>query len=453
MWGALQPGSDDAIADALEDAATSSALPWRPSVPLPLPEIEWAVTVNDGDLSKGQTWPPTRFAARQERLQLFHELWRGDVSRLIDTRQLANASVGPVNAFRRLSKFVADLLVREVPTVGDTDGALSDAQLMRIVHAAATQATKSGVGYLLFATTSAGPMIRGLDTRHVYRLTSGGWLIVEPRIAPGSAGSIPNALQVINVDTDHNATVLVVSGTPTGIGDQITVGPVTAMSALGEVMIVPVLSLPEIAENIIGLSWYEDIITIVIQKARRMGANTKVLDENSDPLMLLRGNLDNYTTLPGVPPSVAVQSPGEMRRQAAIAKRLRQAGPLVVPDGIESAEYVTWTGDLEASMMMLERLDKDFQFLSGLMAALTAETQVPSGMSLRRLFWQFDASVAPLYHGLHSAIVGGMALYDKQLKWSNIFEAVEDSPVMSEREDVSDESTARRGEGSDNPNG
>ena len=439
--------------EALGQAAREPVGPWLPSTPLPLPEVEWALTVNSGELSPGQHWPPTRFGARQERLQLYHDLWRGDLSSLIDVRQLNVNSVSATNLFRRLSKFVADLLVRERPTAGQTQGALADIALMRVVHSAASQAIRSGVGAIMFASTSAGPMLRAIDSRWLYRTHEGGWLIVEPRILPrGTSATVPDALQAITITPDFQATASTISGTPTGIGANITVGPVTAIGQIGTAMLLPTLALPEQAEGYWGTSWFDDLMTIVIQKARRMAANTRVLDGNSEPLLLMRGDLNNYTTIAGVPRSSATEPspPDEIERETAVARRLRQLGPLTVPSGIENAEYVTWDGSLEAAISMLEANDKDFALISGLASVLTSETQVASGMSIRRMFWQFDAGVAPIFHGLYDAMTMGLGALGHTLQWENALEAMEETPLANEREDVEDEGEARRGEGVSN---
>ena len=450
IWSTANEDAQDVVLDALEQAALEASGPGRPSLPLPLPEVDWALTVRPGELSERQHWPPARFGARQERLETYHELWRGDIGRLIDTRQLTAASVAPVNIFRRLPKFVGDLLVREVPSAGQADGAASDSNLMRLIHSAANQAIRTGMGALLFLSTPAGPMIRAIDSRWLYPLGGGGWVIAEPRIQNvGPGATTPDALEVLIVEPNANVTALTFAGTPTGQGAQISVGPVTRGGRLGAGIVMPTLALPEQGDAAWGTSWYDDLITIVIQKARRMAANTRVLDDNSDPLLILKGDVGRYTTVPGVPRSAASDPvpADEIQRDARVQKRLRRVGGMVVPAGVEAADYVTWEGSLEWAMSMLDQIDKDFRLLSGLPAVLDSEGEMPSGVSLRRTFWQFDASVAPIFHGLHSAMTIGLNGLGMGFEWENVFDVVEGTPEMDAREDVDDEATARRGDG------
>jgi len=451
IWGRLLQGDadQDPTQAALEDAARDTGSAYAKSQPLPLPEVQWAQTVAASEVRANQSWPPPRFAIRQQRLELYHQLWRGDLSSLTDPALFNDNSVGPQNIFRRMAKFCADLLVREPPSMGADDGSLADSELLRLAHSLITNAIRYGAGYLLTGSLGGEPWLRSIDGRYVYpQPTPRDWIIAEPRTR-GSEATTPNALE-FTVITDGLATHRILNTEPTGPSSGVTLGaPVTDLTALGAARILPVIALPEQAEAIIGTSWYEDLITTVVQKARRMAAITRVLDDNSDPLLMLRGNLDNFTTLPGVPASAAVRGandPSVVRRDAAVAKRLRKAGPLVVPSGIDNAEYVVWDGSLQSAIALLERLDHDFRFMSGIPAALESNEAVPSGVSLRRMFWQFDAALAPLYRGARTALETAARSYSATLTWDNAFEVMEQAPGVDAAEDVPDEGAARRGE-------
>ena len=448
IWARLlQSGSLDPTEAALEEAGRDTGSPYDKSLALPLPEIQWAQTAEASEVRVNEQWPPVRFASRNERLGLYHSLWRGDLSPLMDTRLLTDNSVGAQNIFRRVTKFCADLLVREPPTMAADEGSLSDPELLRLAHSLITNAIRYGTAYFQIGTLAGVPWLRSIDARYMYpQPTRGDWIIAEPHTT-GEA-TTPNLLE-FTILSGGRATHRIVRGTPAGSNTQVTLGaPVTDLTDLGDMQIVPVLALPETAEGIAGTSWYDDLITTVIQKARRMAASTRVLDDNGDPLLLLRGHLDNYTTLPGVPQSSAVRTndPAAIRKDAAVAKRLRRAGPLIVPSGIDSAEYVTWDGGLTPALGLIEQLDKDFQFMSGIPSALNSDAAVPSGVSLRRMFWQFDAAIAPLYRGGFAALDMAARQFGRRLEWENAFEVIEDTPEATATEDVPDEPSARRGE-------
>lgn len=433
-----------AVADALRRAGQSSGSPWGMPRALPLEEVDWSTAVPASAIAQANEtqWPPTPVAPRVERLKLYHDLWRGDLGTIMDMRQLAESAVGAINLFRRTGKFVADLMVREAPMV---DGI--DLEPLTMVHDIITDMIRYGAGMLLIADGPEGPLIERLDAQYAIPTAEGGWIVAEPRMSPTSESTLPDVLQFTLIH-DGEAGVLMRTQTPTGVQACTNLGPVRKSGIIGtdaEVVVIP--ALPTQPGGMWGTSWYDDLITIVVQTARRMAANTKVLDENSNPLLLLRGDLNRYTSIPGVPKSSAVTaSPGEIEQNAEVNKRLVQSGPLVLPDGVQDAEYVTWDGSLEAAEAMLNRIDSHYRAISGIPAVLEADQAIASGMSLRRMFWQFDATVAPMHHMVSQALTGAVERFGGTLEWANVFEVAGEDPTMTQREDVEDEDDARRGE-------
>ena len=443
VWDAIQPTSgEDELLEALAERGRASGSPWAQGQSLPLPEVDYSLVVNPSEIRADATWPPARIQPQHERLQCYFDLWRGDITAFVDRRLLAAAGVGGINIFRRISKFVADLLIREAPTANQASGdEVNDTLLMRLIHDLATDAIRYGAAHLFMARTDAGLILRVVDSRYVLPTDTGGWIIGEPRTSINSINTTPDTTQIILLEGGQ-ANVSIHRSANETYG----VGPVVAAGMLGEAHIWPILALPSVADHW-GTSWYEDLITVVVQTARRMAANAIVLDENSDPLLLLRGDLDRYTAIPGVEASSAVTSrPEDIKREGQIGKRLWRGGPVVLDDGIENGEYVTWDGSLEWSMAALDRIDRHFRLLSGMPAVLDSDAEVPSGMSLRRMFWQFDAGIAPLYHSIHQTLTAALDILGLNLEWENTFEAVQDTPTMTATEDVANEATARRGE-------
>lgn len=441
------------VEKALAEAGRSTGSPWAQPRPLPLEAVDWATTADMAAVVDSEQWPPPTVAPRTERLALLYDLWRGDLSSVLDVRQLRETGTAATNIFRRTAKFVADLLVREAPEFSG-DG-LEDIDALMLVHDLLTDMVRYGGSLTLSAVGPEGPIIRRLDAQFAIPLTEGGWVVAEPRMTAGASSTLPNVLQFVVVH-DGGAYVVMRSQTPTGAQAGINLGPVLDSGLIGtdaEVAVVP--NLPSQPGGTWGTSWYEDLLTVAVQTTRRMAGNARVLDANSMPLLLLRGNMDRYTALPGVPLSRAVStprtSPEELQQRTEVAKRLVQAGPLILPDGVEDAEYVTWDGGLDASEKYLDRVDRLFRFMSGIPAVLDADTAVSSGMSLRRMFWQFDATVAPMHHAITRVLTAAAERLGGGFEWENVFEVVAESPMMTQREDVEDEENARRGEGEPDP--
>jgi len=435
----------DALEEAVAAAQRASDGPYRPSVHLPLREVDWGAQLVSGDLS-GDTWPPPRVQERKIRLQTYHDCWRGDVMRLIDRDQLRDASVGPFNFFRRLSKFTADLMVREAPTVGDEEGPFNDVELMKVAHSLGTDATRYGAAFLALTATPLGPMLRVVDARFIDRLEGGGWVIAEPRANSQAPSSAPNAIQFIVVQPDGATSAYSRNIVPGSSSEQFQVGPVTPPEEIGQTWVWAVTGLPH-QDGPWGTSLYDDFMTYVVQKARRYAADTRVLDDNSNPILIFKGDLDRYTAVAGGESIAVSGDPASVERTSRLSGMLKRLGRLVAPDGVEGAEYITWEGSLENSRAFVEQLDRDLHTLSGLTAAMSGDSQVPSGMSLRRMLWQFDASVFPVWFMSKAVLSQAVGLYNYELEWENALEVVEGQAETEAVEDVEDEDTARRGEG------
>jgi len=444
----------DPLLEALKERNRQQGSPWRLGLPLPLSEVDYSLAVDPDEVKVGATWPPPRFDERVERLDLLHDWGRGDLSSLIDPEMMRAAGVAPTNVFRRVSKFIADLLVMARPSVeGDEDEEWAT-KLLTVTHNAVSDTIKYGAAHIVAAPQLG--WFRVVDSRYVLPRTDGGWVIGEPKVSPKSQTQTPDLKQIVNIDPTGHATLTVYRDAR----DRFGVGPggnprgglaetLTNPASVGVVTVSPVLCLPAVADYW-GTSWFEDLATIVVQKTRRTAANALVLDANSHPLLFLKGVIDNFTRAAHVPLSKANHgepaSPAGIKAEGDILSQLRYGTPILLRDGIEGAEYVTWTGNLDSSMTALDKIAMDLRLMSGLPAAMDSDQAIPSGVSLKRMFWQLYASVSPIYHGVYDSLTATLAAHNQTLEWENVFEQVEDSPVMTAIEEVEDEETARRGE-------
>ena len=445
----------DPLLEALRERNRQQGSPWALGHPLPLPEVDYSLSVDPDEVMVGATWPPARFDHRVERLDRFHDWGRGDLSYLIDPEMMRVAGVAPTNIFRRVAKFVADLLVMERPRLAGEDGDDWLMKLLTVAHTAISDTIKYGAAFIVAAPTLQ--WFRVVDARYVLARSDGGWVIGEPKVSKGMQTQTPDLKQIVNIDPSGQATLTLYRDSR----DRFGVGPagnprgglaeeITTPAQAGTVTVCPIVCLPEVADYW-GTSWFEDLATIVVQKTRRMAANALVLDANSHPLLFLKGVADNYTRAANVPRSRANHgdpaSPAEIKAEGDILSQLRHGTPILLRDGIEGAEYVTWTGNLEASMTALDKIAMDLRLMSGLPAAMESDQAIPSGVSLKRMFWQLYASVSPIYHGVHDALTMALTAYaGKELDWENVLEQVDNQPVMTAVEEVEDEETARRGE-------
>ena len=340
--------SAEAAADRLDDYALSlrergrnPRSPWDIKQSLPLPEVDFSLTVEPEEFKIDASWPPARFGERQARLDLLHRWRRGDLSDMIDQRLLDVSGVAATSVFGRMVQFTGDLALREPPTVGvEDEDLLNDRTLYRLASDLIGNAITYGASFLLYSETAEGALVRVVDSRYILPRTDGGWLIAEPRTSPGSQTPLPDVNLVQNIDPDGNTTI----GLYTNAYSTIGVGPTSVVpSVLGTSMVIPVLAYPAVADHW-GQNWFEDIATFPTQKTRATAGYAMVLDANSNPILkvvmpvgsnALRGKAEGD------------KRPAEVYAESVKAELRKHAGVVVVSDQAAGMEYLTWDGNVD----------------------------------------------------------------------------------------------------------
>ena len=118
--------------------------------------------------------------------------------------------------------------------------------------------------------------------------------------------------------------------------------------------------------------------------------------------------------------------------------RLLRNGYLNFPDGSQYAEYITWTGNLNASMQLQDRIDMELRLMNGVSAMLGDMGNIPSGMSLKRMFSLADAEA----QSVRLPLLDALQDCDESVVWDDAFAEVDDLNT----EMVESEAEARRGE-------
>ena len=95
-------------------ASTRNAARDRLVSGFPLPEVNMTAPVGPEDFTPKKTWPPTRVAARADRLHLYEDMWRGDITRFVKDKTAANLVM---NYFERVPTVIAALLLSKDPQV------------------------------------------------------------------------------------------------------------------------------------------------------------------------------------------------------------------------------------------------------------------------------------------------------------------------------------------------
>ena len=422
-------------AEALKEASRATGDPYD-RVVLNTRDVDMSLPIELSELSQGQTWPPTRMSERSTRLNLLRRCYEGDYSQIIDLSEAADAGVTPTNHCRRIIGVQSNLMMR-MPPEGSGEG------LSRAAHRALHDMGIHGAAFV----EKIGDMWRSVDARRVWWTADGEWVTVEPRVRMGSKTEVNQAdsfqIQVFSEGTVTRWYQDIQTYDPQRGGFiQITGSPRETVE-MGDACIAAAYRQPEIEQGWWGSPLIIDILSLTAQYAIARARDTQVIEEHSRPLLILRGNINPYVggsdgmSLAGRR-SGRGKLPSEIVQDATVTSRLRRHGVLPLTNGTEYAEYITWEGDLQASIQLQERIDMDMRLMSGVTAILGDNVELPSGMSLKRMFSVADAEAQsmrlPLLEALKSC--------DESVEWEDAFEATD----MLNTEDVENEQNARRGE-------
>lgn len=422
-------------ATALRVASRVSGDPYE-RVVINTRDIDMSLPIELDELSKGGVWPPVRMQERMTRQNLLRGVYEGDLSQIVDLNELADAGVTPTNHSRRIIGVQSNLMMR-LPPEGSGVG------LARCAHRALHDIGIHGAGFI----EKVGEMWRCVDARRVWWTQTGEWVTVEPRVRMGSSTEInqPDSLmiqvfrdgmltrwyQTISTYDIHRGGFIQITGDPTDIED------------VGDACFGAAYRQPEIEQGYWGQPLILDILSLTSQYAVARARDTQVIEEHSRPLLILRGNVNPYVggsegmSLAGRRSGLG-KLPSEIVQDATVTSRLRRHGVLPLTNGTEYAEYITWEGDLAASIQLQERIDMDMRLMSGVTAILGDNVELPSGMSLKRMFSVADAEA----QSMRLPLLEALQECDSSVSWDDAFEETDQLNV----EDVENEATARRGE-------
>ena len=416
--------------------------------PTVAPVIDYGATVGLDELAGERSWPPERHRKRARRLYDLEQIVSGRWSSIIDMRELTDSGIEPINLVGRVVAIAIKLVMREPPRIGDDDRVLwqtaSDAMHHAMSFGAAYPSRSDGDGW------------RTPNARHVWRVEDdGGWVAVEPITLMRHTSAMHDSLQLTHWPPGGQVIRWMREITPTPIDTymwDMTDAARTPRWSLGSGMIAPALPPPILPTGHWGTDMISELLPIAVQLARANARDTAVIDEHAHPTLILRGQFNRALGSARDLLSAAVKSlgvsewPDIVMRHDRTAKRIRRHGVLPLQDGTQFAEYLTWDGNLSASMQLQSRLDGWARMMSGVTAILGSDQAIPSGMSLKRLFFVADAQT----HYMRMTIWHALQEIDPSVTWDDAFSQVD----ATNRQDVESEARADRGQnqaGDDEP--
>ena len=438
IGGGFAEANPTSSSEALNEANRVDGSPYR-KYTLNTRDLDMSLPIELGELSRGKTWPPERLQPRLQRSLMLRGVYEGDYCEVMDLRELIDVGLTPVNYARRIIAVQANLMMTVPPEGGGE-------RLPMAAHRALHDLGIHGSAFV----EKIGDTWRCVDARRVYWTDDGDWVTVEPRLTGGSKRNVNQAdtLMVTRFQADGMVTRWYHEIAPWDYGSttgrMLITGGRTKTENLGSGCMAAAYRQPEIEQGGWGQSLILDLITLFSQLTVARARDTEVIDKHSRPILILRGSIQPYKGSAAGAASLAARQagrgkmPSEILEDQQLLSKLMRNGILNFPDGSQYAEYITWTGDLNASMQLQERIDMDMRLMSGVTAILGDNVELPSGMSLKRMFSVADAEA----QSMRMPLLAALQECDGSVTWENAFEQTDDLNV----EDVENEATARRGE-------
>ena len=360
---------------------------------LPLNPINYGVYLSNDDLSKGKPWPPLQFKERNESLKLLRQLYNGDLSQLLDTRDRKLTRVQTNHFLTEISQLSSILLA--VPT--EIEGAeidISDKMLSEALSRSLVDQFRYGGAIMLAIVSQDGLSLDVVDPEYYYPLGDGrtrtGFITAVPIVSSDAENSEYDKLEVTYVVPSTAgipmAFRMLVDINESAIDTDIaTLNP----EPIGFQLAFPVLLSP--TANSWGTSIIRTLAPLVLEKAIRLSSASHILNANERPTWALT-NKEAATPEDILTGASDTASPEEKAAaQEAIDRTevlteiyqtARDADLAIINVAASSASSLEWKGNITASLSLVQELNKDITNISLIPEALRSGTAA-SGTALK----------------------------------------------------------------------
>ena len=322
----------------------------------PLKRVNMLAPVGADDFTPGKKWPPTRVTARQRRLQLFDDLFDGDLTHFVGDPKSASLVV---NYFERIPSIIAAILLTSDPQVPRDDSLM----VRRLLSDGAINSIRSGRAYLI----RAGDNLASAETSFCYDAPDEGAWCITRGTSIASDGDpdyatvvyVQNGLVLTRRQEWTNATFGRTLGTFGAVIDEAT-----------DEGAVAVVDRPPRRYGF-GRSLFESLAPLVIAQAIRLAGIERTIAQNEHPLLAIPvANADVGTALGSEGQPSGLQQFGKPQAVKA-AQAMRDHDVIWSPDGVSLPKYVEWGGTAtSASFELLQILAEEISVLTGLPRSL-----------------------------------------------------------------------------------
>ena len=390
----------------------------------PLPTINYQIFATEEDISAGGEWPPQRFTGRNDNINLYRQLWNGNLTAISPT-DATNLRVG-VNHFRRAATIVADLLlsapIEQSPEDTFIPQELEDAAAKALID----QMRFGGSVITAYLDDNGFAHLMVVDPASFYPTTVGGYISVVPFVSENADSSTFDAVEIRVADEEGRVERNVHQWDNGTIGDQIeSLDPISTSFSV----IVPRSPLIDGW----GTSAFTDMAPVVLEQAIRLSSYSHVLNAHESPTLVYTTSLRDVDIL-AVDDDARYQDDKAKAEQITGSIRdLRQQDVAVKPLAQTSAEYVEYTGNLAASAFYLQHLHQQISLTTGIPQVLYDGGALTSGVALKlmaiALYSQTMAMLERTKLGIETVAnrLYGEDSDSVELEWPHYFDVIAES--------------------------
>jgi len=358
--------------------------------------VNFDLYVTLDDIRPNEEWPPKRFTERDERLKRLEMMWRGDLGPTVDLGE--NPVV--LNRFKTYSTQLANLLLMEDPVaeglavlngnlveMTDAPGPGQSDGLPEVCFDTIIDLTRYGGAILL----KLGNTLTIPEPPKWYPFRGGGMVLSQPWVSDGATTFTPDRIDLLVVRNGAAATLTF------DFGEE-RLGRLLGMQDHGPASSEVVVRRPP--NGIWGTPKYLDLYTPIVEIARRLSKNSRVLDLYTAPIATFRSSDEDARQRFGVPGDATAD---QARKDILEGQTgLLMAETLHLSDDLIDVDYLQpQTVGVEHALNQVEAMEKALVDAVGL-PDLSGETL--SGEALKRRFIHFFAESDQLRNDIKKAL-------------------------------------------------
>ena len=366
----------------------------RRRVPVLLDDVSWDVFVRVDEVGGRGVWPPTRFADRDRRVGQLTELWRGG---LLGARLGENRVV--VNLFQAYSTKLANLLLMSEPAADGVDRQM----LSDLAYDGLVDMTRYG-GCLLLRS---GDDLSAPHPGVWYPTRSDGDFLVTTYLSDVADSGVHDRVQTVHVDRAGRILRADYRWDGSGFGELLDVEDLPA----GMLLVVP----RDPRSGIWGTAKYVELFGPVVEIARRLSTNSRVLDIYTKPIPVFTDSEAAAERRYDVDEDDSEAD----RRKAILEGQLDMlvGETLFLDDTLLGMRFEQ--PSTQGVQMGLLQVDALMNVVRDLTGVPNLHGQVLSGEALKRLFVHFYAETRAMQNSLRLALE---RLLGVPVVWEHVFD-------------------------------